>query len=94
MNIYSIRDDSAQYFLPPLFARTDGQAKRMFIGSLGDSFPFRKDFGLYLIGTFDEQTGLLTTQEPSIVLAGFSIPSESSPAFVPSPKPQMEAPTS
>ena len=73
-NIYTIRDDAAAYFLPIFLARTHSEAKRMFITSLGDSFPHRSDFKLFHIGEFDEDIGLLTPQEPTMVLAGLSIP--------------------
>lgn len=80
MYIYTVRDDAAEYFLPPFFAKTDAQAKRMFIGSLGDSFPHRKDFGLYIVGSFDDDNGTIEAKIPAMVLAGFSIPIEFDPA--------------
>lgn len=77
--IYTIRDAAAQYFLPPFFAKTDAQAKRMFIGSLGESFTHRADFQLFLIGAFDDDNGNITPLEPTVVLAGLSIPADLSP---------------
>lgn len=73
MNFYTVRDESAQYFLPPFLARTDGQAQRMFIGSLGDSFPYRRDFSLFCVGTFDDDNGVVSPIEPRLVLAGVSV---------------------
>jgi len=73
MKIYSIRDDAAQFFIQPFFANTDAQATRMFIGSLGDSFPHRADFKLYALGTFDTETGQICGSGPVLVLAGLSI---------------------
>lgn len=73
MKCYSIHDTAAEYFFPPFFARTDAEASRMFVQSLGDSFPHRSDYGLYLCGAFDQDTGLLTAHEPKIVLSGLSI---------------------
>lgn len=73
MKLYTIRDGSAEFFLPPFCAPNDNVAKRMFIGSLGDSFTFRTDFLLYSIGEFDDQTGLLQSSDPHMVLAGSSI---------------------
>lgn len=79
MNCYSIYDASAEYFLPPYFARTDAEAKRMFIGSLGDSFQFRQDFNLFRLASFDQDTGIFTAEPaPIIVIAGATIPDESS----------------
>ena len=74
MKCYTIHDAAAQYFLPPFFAKTDEQAKRMFAGSLGDTFPHRSDFILFRIGEFDDDDGLFVSQEPEKVLAGISIP--------------------
>jgi len=73
MNIYTVHDAAAAYFLPPFCARSDAQARRMFIASLGDSFPHRKDFVLFNIGTFDDENGTVTGSQPTSVLAGFSI---------------------
>jgi len=79
MNIYTIHDTAADYYLPPYFAKNDAQAKRMFIGSLGDSFPHRSDFNLYLIGQFDDNTGNITAQNPASILAGRSISADLAP---------------
>jgi len=73
MKLYTIRDGSAEFFLPPFCAPNANVAQRMFIGSLGDSFNFRADFLLYCIGEFDDQTGLLKPSDPTMVLAGSSI---------------------
>ena len=73
MIIVSVRDTVADYFLPPYFARNGDHASRMFISSLGDSFVHRDDFDLYAIGTFDENTGEITSQQPEKILAGLSI---------------------
>lgn len=73
MNVYTIYDSAAEYHLPPFFAQADAQAKRMFIQSLGDSFPHRADFNLLKIATFDQNTGVITSQDPISILAGRSI---------------------
>jgi len=84
MKIYTVRDEAAQYFLPPYFAQNDGHAQRMFIASLGDSFPFRKDFALYETGSFDDDNGLTVGLEtPRIVLAGLSIAADLDPRINP-----------
>lgn len=84
MNCYSIHDTVAEMFLPPFFARNDGQASRMMIGSLGDSFTHRADFNLYRLGSFDDDSGQLTSETPSLVLAGLSISEKLDPR-VPAP---------
>lgn len=73
MNVYTIRDAVAGYFLPPFTARNDGQAQRMFVGSLGDSFPYRDGFMLYHIGSFSDENGTLERIDPVLVLAGNAV---------------------
>lgn len=72
--LYTIQDTVAEFFLPPFVAENDNQAKRMFIGSLGDNFPHRHDFVLFHVGDFNDDDG--TLQLPSsirVVLAGSSV---------------------
>jgi hypothetical protein len=77
--VYTIRDSVADYFLPPFVAQTDDQASRMFIGSLGDSFPYRSGFMLYHVADFSSESGLFTAREPTLVLAGSSVNDELDP---------------
>ena len=73
MNVYTIRDQVAGFFIAPYLAENDGHACRMFVASLGDTFPHRADFSLHRIGSFDTDTGELTTCDPTMVMAGTSI---------------------
>lgn len=73
MNIYTIRDDVAQFFIAPFTAHNNAHAQRMFIVGLGDSFPHRKDFSLYCVGQFDEENGLVQALDPKLVMTGVSI---------------------
>lgn len=73
MKIFTIRDDAAGYFLPPFCAPTEAVAQRMFIGSMGDSFPHRHQFNLFLVGEFDDDNGRLVPVDPKHVLAGTSV---------------------
>lgn len=79
MKIYTIRDDAAEYFFSPFVARTDAEAQRMFIQSMGDKFIHRADYKLVCIGEFDEDLGIITTVEQILVLAGLSIPTDKDP---------------
>jgi len=79
MMIYSIRDNGAEFFIQPFIAPTDAVAQRMFIGSLGDSFPHRQDFALYKIGTFNTESGKIVANDPVMILAGLSIPDKFDP---------------
>lgn len=88
INIYSIHDNKAEYFLPPLFAKTDSQAQRMFVGSLGESFIYRADFNLFKIGSFNDDTGeIMPENPPLLVLSGLSVPAHMDPLA-----PQRQAP--
>lgn len=73
MNVYTVHDLTAQFYLPPFFAQNDAMANRMFIASLGDSFPFRSDFALFAIGSFDDETGVITPETNRLILQGHSI---------------------
>lgn len=73
MRIYTVQDTTASFYLPPFTAQTDDQAKRMFIGSLGDSFAFRTDFSLFYIGDFNDELGEITKPSHILVLRGSSI---------------------
>lgn len=65
MKIYSVRDDAAAAYLPPFYARQNGEAIRMFQNSLSDSQSnFAKwpdQFVLFELGEFNEDTGQITT---------------------------------
>lgn len=87
MKLYTVRDSIAGFFLPPFTAPNDNVAKRMFIGSLGDSFNYRQDFFLYATATFDETSGLIVAIEPELILSGSSI----APALDPRPSPTQAA---
>lgn len=79
MNMYTIKDGAADFFITPFFAKTDAQATRMFISSLGDSFPYRRDYTLFKVAIFDDDTGTVTGNVPSVVLAGHSIDENDDP---------------
>lgn len=67
MNLYTIRDLTAQYNMQPFTARNHGEAIRSFTNAVNDSrdpnnlmAKHPSDFGLYFIGSFDESSGQLT----------------------------------
>jgi len=73
IQIFTIRDQVAGFFMPPFTAPNIGVAKRMFIGSMGDSFPHRAGFSLHMVGEFDTEDGVLTQTDPILVLSGTDI---------------------
>lgn len=70
MNIYSIRDIKADYFMQPFMARNDGEATRSFAGAVNDSSNpnnmiarYPGDYELFSLGLFDEVTGHLDPKD-------------------------------
>lgn len=69
MNLYSVKDEVAETFGRPFPAHNNGMAIRTFIGEVNNSesgllHTNSKDFTLYLIGEFDEDTGNLVPSVP------------------------------
>lgn len=65
--IFAIKDSKAEYFLPPFFMRTNGEAVRAFDDAVNKSgtplYDHPEDFFLYKIGEFDVYSGLVTSCE-------------------------------
>lgn len=68
MKIYSIHDSKASFYDRPFFARTDGEAIRLFSDAINDEktpiSAHYADFTLFGLGEFDEQTGVITPVTP------------------------------
>lgn len=63
---YSVKDAALKAFLPPFWARTDGEASRSFMqacvtGSLKNN---SDDYELFQLGEFDDSSGLLLARTP------------------------------
>lgn len=72
--IFAVRDSKAEYFNPPMFFHTIGEAERAFKhtaskqdNSIGQ---FPQDFDLWLLGEYDDQTGKIQQQEPMHLING------------------------
>jgi len=76
MNMYTIRDAAAQYFMPIFLAKTDAQAARMFSESMGMNRTHKADYVLFRVGSFDSDNGTVTSTDPEMVLAGMSLPDD------------------
>lgn len=65
INVYAIKDLNADYFMQPMFMRTDSEAKRAFeiAVSNSESFlsQFPNQFDLYRIGTFDDSNASIVS---------------------------------
>lgn len=63
-NVYSIYDSAAKAYFPPFFLHTEGMALRGFTDAVNDPNSqvgkHPKDYDLFQIGTFDDNTGQLT----------------------------------
>lgn len=72
--IITIQDTKAQAFLPPFYAKTTAEAIRTFGSSCSDPKSMfnqhPKDFILIEIGTFDDETGLITPCEHHNIATG------------------------
>ena len=67
MNLYTIRDLTAQYYMQPFGARNHAEALRSFENAVKDTrnpdnlmAKHPSQFGLYFIGNFDDNTGQIT----------------------------------
>ena len=67
MRMYSIYDTIANAYQNPLYAVNDGAAIRIFTEAVNDPKTYLNqapnDYVIYYVGTFDEQTGCITTDE-------------------------------
>lgn len=70
-NIYSVKDTKAEAFLPPWYAPTNASAIRSFSTAVNDSThdfaKYPSDFVLYQLGSFDDNTGVITAMEPHVL---------------------------
>lgn len=72
LEVYSIRDAKTEAFNTPFYARTNGEAKRMFINS-ADNGNFAKhhgDYQLFHLATFDDNTGEFHPMVPNMIMTG------------------------
>lgn len=64
MRVYSVKDLVAQEYGPPVLARNDKVASRMYLALLAQNKLDQNDFELYALGEFDSDTGMFRTEEP------------------------------
>lgn len=62
--LYVVKDVPAQQFGPPMVARTEMVASRIFVQMLVQGKLSQADYELYQIGTYDEDTGEAKTHSP------------------------------
>lgn len=78
ISFYSIYDSRAAAYLPPITARNDGTAVRMFHSAVQDpSTDFAKwsdDYALFHLGDFDDETGKIEpNNSPRVLITGTQI---------------------
>lgn len=73
LGIYSVRDKAVDAFLPPFFSRAKGEAIRSFASAVSQAdHQFAKskgDFELYSLGTFDDISGVVTSEVGRVISA-------------------------
>lgn len=75
LRIYTIRDSKGEFFHPPFFKRSHGEAERDFMHLCKDDKTmtglYSEDYDLYYLGTYDDQTGKMTVgQTPDHITKG------------------------
>lgn len=73
LKAYSVRDGAVEAYLPPFFARADGEAKRSFIQACrtGSMKNMEVYYALFHMGYFDDHTGMLeATSQPTRIMTG------------------------
>lgn len=77
IHVFAVRDKKLSSFNPPMFFLTHGHAERAFGDMVnnpeaGDLFNHAEDFDLFLLGSWDSDTGLFTCGVPSFVATASS----------------------
>lgn len=73
---YAVRDTAVEAFLPPFYARADGEAVRSFGEACKDGKRFAThagDYALFAVGEFDDVTGMYIPMEPRRLITGFEV---------------------
>ncbi|QCQ84932.1 nonstructural protein [Blackfly microvirus SF02] len=63
LGVYSVFDNAAKAYLPPIFFRSKGEAVRGFVDAINsDGHQFQKhasDYALFELGSFDDSNGFV-----------------------------------
>lgn len=73
--LITIKDNAVQAFQPINTVRAKGEAIRGFQDAINNEqnrqlHKHPEDFDLYLVGTFDDETGEITVQKPELIIRG------------------------
>lgn len=78
--LVSVRDDAVGAFMRPFFCQSEGQAIRSFFDECRRESPdnvmhtHREDMKLYFLGSWHDDTGLVTPAEPFVIARGIDYP--------------------
>lgn len=70
VNLYAVRDELSNEFFAPQIIKNDEMAKRQFKSQVNTITLWKEnpsDYSLYRIGTFDDETGLITSNLEKMV---------------------------
>lgn len=77
LNIYTVRDNKADSYLPPFFASNEEVGTRMFYDAVVDPqnilHKHPEDFSLWCIGTYSLLTGQIQSETPYCVLKALDV---------------------
>lgn len=76
MMLFSVFDAKTEAYMPPFVARAKGEAIRSFGDACKDGNRFlahRGDYSLVYVGEFDDQTGVVSDSDPTIVVSGLDM---------------------
>lgn len=74
VKVFTVFDMKMQFFAQPFFEQQEASAIRSFSDAVNDANPKNmwylhpEDFQLYCIGTFDNETGVLESQLPQVLV--------------------------
>lgn len=74
----AVLDIKGGFFSPPMFVRSKGEAIRSFLDACADNnttlSKHPTDYQLFLLGSFDDHSGMLVSQVPEMLIAGEARP--------------------
>ena len=77
LKIYAVRDAKVGEHLPPFFARSHGEAERIFENSVRQQDLFRdypSDFSLWFVGVFHPESGVIVPEtQPVFVMEAVTV---------------------
>lgn len=77
LQCYSVHDKAVGAFMPPFYAKSRGEAMRMFIDACSDAnsnlSKHPADYVLFQCGEFEDGTGIFSSREPERVISSLEV---------------------